>query len=58
MQAAPGADPVTEDPSRCAEYMELVDGLLIPGGEDIAPEYYGEDPVPPGQLHQSGEGSL
>ena len=38
--------PVTEDPSRCAEYMELVDGLLIPGGEDIAPEYYGEDPVP------------
>ena len=38
--------PVTEDPSRCAEYMELVDGPLIPGGEDIAPEYYGEDPVP------------
>lgn len=38
--------PVTEDPSRCAEYMDMIDGLLVPGGEDIAPEYYGEDPVP------------
>ena len=37
---------VTEDPSRCAEYMDMIDGLLVPGGEDIAPEYYGEDPVP------------
>ena len=38
--------PVTEDPSRCADYMDMIDGLLVPGGEDIAPEYYGEDPVP------------
>lgn len=38
--------PVSEDFSRCADYVELVDGLLAPGGEDVSPRLYGEDPVP------------
>ena len=25
--------PVTEDPSRCADYMDMIDGLLVPGGD-------------------------
>ena len=36
--------PVTEDPARCADYIDMIDGLLVPGGEDVAPEFYGEDP--------------
>ena len=36
--------PVTEDSARCADYIDMIDGLLVPGGEDVAPEFYGEDP--------------
>ena len=38
--------PVTENLEDCKAYLDMVDGLLIPGGEDVAPEFYGEDPVP------------
>jgi len=33
--------PVTGDPSAVEAYIDLPDGLLLPGGTD-----YGEDPVP------------
>lgn len=36
----------TEDVSRIAD---LIDGLLLPGGDDLLPEYYGES-VPLGKL--------
>ena len=38
--------PVTAHREELATYLEMVDGILIPGGEDIAPDYYGEDPAP------------
>lgn len=37
--------PMSEDVSRCAAYVDLIDGLLVPGGEDVSPRLYGEDPV-------------
>lgn len=44
--ATPLLIPVTEDPSRAAEYIGLIDGLLLPGGQDTNPILYGEDPLP------------
>jgi len=44
--ATPLAIPVTDDPARAAEYIDLIDGLLIPGGQDMVPAFYGEDPLP------------
>ena len=38
--------PISADVSRCADYVELIDGLLVPGGEDVSPRLYGEDPIP------------
>ena len=38
--------PVSEDISRCEAYVEMIDGLLVPGGEDVSPRLYGEDPIP------------
>lgn len=37
--------PVTEHLEDCSTYLDMVDALLIPGGEDVSPEFYGEDPV-------------
>ena len=28
------------------EYIQMIDGLLIPGGPDVSPYYYGENPIP------------
>ena len=28
------------------EIMGICDGILFPGGEDMTPSYYGEDPIP------------
>lgn len=40
--------PPTTDVRRIAD---LIDGLLLPGGDDLLPEYYGEEiSVPPGKL--------
>ena len=38
--------PVDGDPSRAADYIDMIDGLLLPGGEDVTPNLYGEEPVP------------
>ncbi|MDD7739899.1 MAG: gamma-glutamyl-gamma-aminobutyrate hydrolase family protein [Fusicatenibacter sp.] len=34
---------MSEDPKAC---LDLCDGLLVPGGEDMNPWYYGEEPLP------------
>lgn len=43
-----GADvillPPTEDPRTFDRYISLVDGVLLPGGEDIDPRWMGEEP--------------
>ena len=44
--ATPLLIPVTDDASRAAEYIDLLDGLLIPGGQDVTPAMYGQDPLP------------
>lgn len=44
--ATPLLIPVTADPSRAAEYIDLIDGLLLPGGQDVTPALYGQDPLP------------
>ena len=44
--ATPLLIPVTDDSSRAAEYIDLIDGLLIPGGQDVTPAMYGQDPLP------------
>lgn len=36
-------DTLTKDPE---SVMRIVDGLLIPGGEDVDPDLYGEEPLP------------
>ncbi len=38
--------PVSGDTARCEAYIDIVDGLIVPGGEDVSPRLYGEDPVP------------
>lgn len=38
--------PVTSDTSFVKEYAMMLDGLLIPGGEDVNPLMYGEDSIP------------
>ena len=38
--------PVSDDISRCEAYVEMIDGLLVPGGEDVSPRLYREDPIP------------
>ncbi|MBS4785830.1 MAG: gamma-glutamyl-gamma-aminobutyrate hydrolase family protein, partial [Clostridiales bacterium] len=37
--------PVSVHLEDCQTYMDMVDGLLVPGGEDMHPKFYGEDPV-------------
>lgn len=37
--------PPTQDPEEQRQVLNLVDGLLIPGGDDVAPCFYGEEPV-------------
>lgn len=45
-----GADvimlPPTDSDKTIERYLNLVDGLLLPGGEDVDPRYQGEDPHP------------
>lgn len=48
--------PADEHPERAEEYMPLLHGLLVPGGEDVTPALYGEDPVPQGDVRQRGQG--
>lgn len=45
-----GADvillPPSMQPTTWQRYLDLIDGLLLPGGEDIDPRYMAEDPSP------------
>lgn len=36
----------TREPDLMATYIVLCDGLLLPGGPDVAPKFYGEEPIP------------
>lgn len=36
----------TRNPELMAQYVDVIDGLLLPGGPDVAPKFYGEEPVP------------
>ena len=36
--------PIAAPPADCAKTAALLDGLLIPGGVDMAPQYFGEQP--------------
>lgn len=36
----------TRNPELMANYIGLCDGLMFPGGPDIAPRFYGEEPIP------------
>lgn len=38
--------PATEQPGAAETYIDLIDGLLLPGGVDVTPALYGQDPVP------------
>lgn len=38
--------PVTEDPQQCEAYVDMIDGLLVPGGEDMTAQFFGEEPHP------------
>ena len=42
---APLLIPSDEDDGLAAEYLPLLHGLLVPGGEDVTPALYGEDPL-------------
>ena len=37
--------PIAVRPDDCPRLLDLMDGLLIPGGIDIAPQFFGEEPV-------------
>ena len=40
--------PETQDPTLLNNTLDLLDGLMMSGGEDIAPSYYGEEKDPKG----------
>ncbi|MBF8437935.1 gamma-glutamyl-gamma-aminobutyrate hydrolase family protein [Halanaerobiaceae bacterium Z-7014] len=37
--------PIVNQPQDIKYYLELIDGLLLSGGQDISPEFYNEEPV-------------
>jgi putative glutamine amidotransferase len=37
--------PVTSDESMIGQYLDIIDGLIMTGGEDIDPSYFGEEPI-------------
>lgn len=37
--------PLLNNPAVLSDYLDLVDGLILIGGEDLSPLYYGEDPI-------------
>lgn len=43
--ATPLVIPVDGDAGRAGEYIPMLDGLLVPGGEDVTPSLYGQAPV-------------
>lgn len=47
--------PVTADINIGIRLAEQLDGLLVPGGQDIAPQLFNEEPVPQVSYHQKHE---
>jgi putative glutamine amidotransferase len=43
--AAPVLIPLLEDPDRLEAIYRRLDGMVLPGGEDVAPDRYGERPI-------------
>lgn len=37
--------PIVNQPQDIKHYMDLIDGLLLSGGQDISPEFYNEKPI-------------
>lgn len=37
--------PILKDAKGAAPYLDIVDGIIFTGGEDIAPQYFGEEPI-------------
>ena len=37
--------PLVNDPNTVADYISLLDGLILTGGEDVCPLIYGENPI-------------
>lgn len=44
--ALPVLFPATEDQALCRAMIDMVDGIVFPGGEDLQPELFGEDMHP------------
>lgn len=42
---APLMIPAYNGITKAEDYIGLIDGLLLPGGEDVAPALYGEEPI-------------
>ena len=42
--AIPIVVPVIQEKKLIEEYADFLDGLLLPGGEDVCPKYYGQNP--------------
>lgn len=38
--------PMTEDEEVIDRYISSIDALILTGGQDVSPEFYGEDPMP------------
>jgi putative glutamine amidotransferase len=41
---------LTEDPDAIHRMVDVMDGLLLTGGEDVDPELYGQEPLMPGMI--------
>lgn len=41
----PAVLPITTDLTMIKAYVDFIDGYLMPGGEDLSPQLYGEEPV-------------
>lgn len=37
--------PIVDNKEVLSDYLDLIDGLILVGGEDMSPLYYGEDPI-------------
>lgn len=47
--------PVIEDPAQVLDYINLVSGLVLIGGEDLDPQHYHQPPHPSAQLAPAAE---
>lgn len=47
-----------DDPDRAVEVLDALDGLLLPGGDDLHPRHWGEEEVHPAAVLSAEERSL